>query len=771
MADKQAMATAVEDYKQIRHLLHGLTAGFGIVAYVTGSIYAAAEQAGEATTRHRWARAAAIFCGLMAVILFLCNLRAITVVRSINSPYYEVKEEEGSSSSSSRKLKKLPAKQSTVQEIHAVVKAQRSAIAEAVAAAAAAPAGPAAVPSMPLHLPLTVQAMYAERLGNNVFQYMMARLRAAYLGVSFTAPALAAPFIGLPQQVPLAAHRPLLSPFLAKQLADAAGSGTAAALLPAFSSLPPAALSALLSSSHLHSWCRWLLAPASAYVMNSQLFLGHEQQIRAWLLPGIEGQLEKVTAKCSGALAEAEHEVQAAEGNAAAQAAAKDNLQSLQRKQPVLQWQPNDVAVHVRLGDIFHGVHAAYRPLPLSFYKQALQAVADRLQRGKGAGAGAASLPAPAVLGRIVLVTEDRQHRMARRMEACLRILGYSHIIIQACSLTEDFLTLYTAPNLILSISSFAWWAGYLGRAGTVVFPEFGMYIQHCWSPEGSKPEGWREEELLGEGKGSKGAEGGILAGLADIRKGRQASADELALQQMMSMGLHDLTIREGDWRLPSAEQCRATPGLQHYAELAAEAEREEQERESAAGKQERSQLQAAAVPVSASSVRKRRQSSTSGGNVGSAAVQRSAAAAAAPPSAAPTVEDGPASSLLRALVGQAARLHSWGAVAQAASAASPAFSKRHALHQKELAELQQSLLAKASGEEVEQGGKDAGASLGSTGGGSWDYSLALAESPRVVRFPLPDLQRWKGSTDWTVVTLFDLPELQGKIRWKEENE
>lgn len=32
-------------------------------------------------------------------------------------------------------------------------------------------------------------------------------------------------------------------------------------------------------------------------------------------------------------------------------------------------WGPHDVAVHVRLGDILHGYHAAYRPLPMSFYR------------------------------------------------------------------------------------------------------------------------------------------------------------------------------------------------------------------------------------------------------------------------------------------------------------------------------------------------------------------------------------------------------------------
>ena len=41
-------------------------------------------------------------------------------------------------------------------------------------------------------------------------------------------------------------------------------------------------------------------------------------------------------------------------------------------------WGPHDVAVHVRLGDILHGYHAAYRPLPMTFYRS--------FYRGRGGG-------------------------------------------------------------------------------------------------------------------------------------------------------------------------------------------------------------------------------------------------------------------------------------------------------------------------------------------------------------------------------------------------
>ena len=73
--------------------------------------------------------------------------------------------------------------------------------------------------------------------------------------------------------------------------------------------------------------------------MNTRLFAGHERAIADWLAPGL----------------------------AAAAGAAEDE---------VLSWGPRDVAIHVRVGDILWGHHPAYRPLPMSFYRAALRAVA-----------------------------------------------------------------------------------------------------------------------------------------------------------------------------------------------------------------------------------------------------------------------------------------------------------------------------------------------------------------------------------------------------------
>ena len=282
--------------------------------------------------------------------------------------------------------------------------------------------------------PIVLRARYSERLGNNVFQYVMARLRAAHLGLDFVAPPLGAPFAGAPSVVRAGDHAPQLCPWAA-----AGGDGGAAAV-------------ALRSSpAWRRVWLAWLSQPVSGYVLNTEMLAGYEAAVRRWLRPTLD---------------------------AAATALPSGTLRT---------WAPSDVVLHVRLGDILWGHHAAYRPLPFSFYRAALHAIASRLRGTGGGDAGATSPAALAAvagsLGRVIIVTEDNTHEIVVRLAHHLRAACGCTVETQSASLTADFLALLHAPNLVVSISSFAWWAAFLGDAATVVFPRFGLLARHTWHP------------------------------------------------------------------------------------------------------------------------------------------------------------------------------------------------------------------------------------------------------------------------------------------------
>lgn len=336
----------------------------------------------------------------------------------------------------------------------------------------------------------TVVAHYSERLGNNVFQYVVARLRAGYLNAAFAAPPLPKPFDKLiwaaPAPVPClhaaAAHAGAVGHAQENHASPlVAGDANAAALL--------------ADRRYLFGSGSWLNHPASGYVMNTCLFVGHERTIAEWLRPSLDQSLVELQARHTASAGSKG----GASGTSLSGAAASTA--------PVLEWQPNDVAIHVRLGDILWGHHCAYRPLPVSFFVAALQAVAQRLGGGRTDG----SVPWQRRLGRVVLVTEDATDeivtRVAARLEAILSGVGSSasaaaipapsagvaaapppRVLTQSLSVQADFLTLYTAPNLILSISSFSWWAGFLGRASCVVMPDYGLFKTHVWFPRDGCP-------------------------------------------------------------------------------------------------------------------------------------------------------------------------------------------------------------------------------------------------------------------------------------------
>ena len=256
---------------------------------------------------------------------------------------------------------------------------------------------------------IVIHALYYERLGNNVLQYVFARARASVSRVAFSAAPLAPPF----EHTALTAPAPMRSHGIA---------------------------AALRAHAEFRAGMRaWLAAPAGGYIVDTRRLLGRQAAAAFWLTPGLTPRVAAAAADCA--------------------------------------WSCTDVAVHLRLGDILWGHHAAYRPLPLSFYAAALRAVERRRA---------------ARVRRVVFVCEDPSDEIAQRLAAAvdgwLRIGGGPPPVVElrGASAAEDFAVLASAPNLVLSVSSFAWAAAWLGVADVVVVPDWGLLRAHIWAPMGA---------------------------------------------------------------------------------------------------------------------------------------------------------------------------------------------------------------------------------------------------------------------------------------------
>jgi hypothetical protein len=382
-----------------------------------------------------------------------------------------------------------------------------------------------------------VKAVYSERLGNNLFQYAISRLRFVHRNIlvepaAFEAPPLGAPFAPVPCWAdPLP---PLDRTLLKARAVD--GTGT---------SLSNASARFLSAAS-----------ASSGYVMNTRLFLGSEDLIRSWFCPAlVPGQAaeEAVSDPTAARLARTGQLVSACLGDSgstpasAATGAGAESIRDLHGPYllaPVVRWPDpidapvgaawrRDVAVHVRLGDILWGHHCAYRPLPMSFYRRALVEVGRRLPpaQGEAPGGGAAEQDDAVYVRRlrcIVLVTEDPTNEIIARMVACLRAFLDScsataaagsprpAVLVHSRSVQADFLALYSAPNLVLSISTFAWWAAFLalprreaaqrlGGGGTAVYPRWGLFVTHHWRPVPSQSQALHDLTLY-DGSWVRGA-------------------------------------------------------------------------------------------------------------------------------------------------------------------------------------------------------------------------------------------------------------------------
>lgn len=116
-----------------------------------------------------------------------------------------------------------------------------------------------------------------------------------------------------------------------------------------------------------------------------------------------------------------------------------------------------DITIHIRSGDLWaknrpDPPNDGQRPPPFSYYEKILT-----------------SRP----WGKVHVVTENKDDPMALKLAN--RFSGTLH----HGSVIEDFQFLKSSPNMILSVSTFAWWAGWLSNAKRIYFPMCGF-----WHPQ-----------------------------------------------------------------------------------------------------------------------------------------------------------------------------------------------------------------------------------------------------------------------------------------------
>jgi hypothetical protein len=115
---------------------------------------------------------------------------------------------------------------------------------------------------------------------------------------------------------------------------------------------------------------------------------------------------------------------------------------------------PDDLTIHLRAGDLWQAgcdtpVHPEYHALPLSFYADVVN---ERPWR------------------KVVVVTEDDADPMVRAL-----VSRFGAVLLSGTPL-EDFARLRASSNLILSVSSFSWWAAWLSAAQRIYFPVAGLF-------------------------------------------------------------------------------------------------------------------------------------------------------------------------------------------------------------------------------------------------------------------------------------------------------
>jgi hypothetical protein len=114
----------------------------------------------------------------------------------------------------------------------------------------------------------------------------------------------------------------------------------------------------------------------------------------------------------------------------------------------------DSLTIHVRSGDIWQKqegapVHSEYAGLPFSFYARII---------GLRAWSG------------VTVVTDDPGDPMVRKLS---ETFGAT---VRSQSALEDFAFLRASANLVLSVSTYAWWAAWLSRAERIFYPLAGLF-------------------------------------------------------------------------------------------------------------------------------------------------------------------------------------------------------------------------------------------------------------------------------------------------------
>lgn len=118
------------------------------------------------------------------------------------------------------------------------------------------------------------------------------------------------------------------------------------------------------------------------------------------------------------------------------------------------QFGERDISIHIRSGNIWQvnspgHVHGAHCALPFSFYQSILE---------------------QPHWDNIYIVTADPDDLMV------LKVARQFSAHVQSSSVDDDFNFLMSSPNVVLSVSTFSWWAAWLSDAKRIFFPISGLF-------------------------------------------------------------------------------------------------------------------------------------------------------------------------------------------------------------------------------------------------------------------------------------------------------
>ncbi|GAB5360776.1 hypothetical protein AAMO2058_000656600 [Amorphochlora amoebiformis] len=275
----------------------------------------------------------------------------------------------------------------------------------------------------------TIWPRYTNQLGNNLFQYSYARLRARYLGQRFAAGRLNQDVF----------HSDVTKAKDEKSLNGGATRGnkdilTAENQNPFTKSVPFEHLESRVDYTKNHRQYdttarqKFLRDKPNAFAQKYCFYDQDAELIRSWMCPSVEKHPKEIDyAKKLGVESE------------------------------------ETLVIHLRFAGAVEGWFAdpTYHELPEYYYSDVIR------RHGR--------------CRKVVLVHEPKSIENAKKVSLQLeQMFPGVDIVLQCGSRCEDFCVMYKARNLALSVSTFAWWAGYLGARykQTVFYP---MHQKVAW--------------------------------------------------------------------------------------------------------------------------------------------------------------------------------------------------------------------------------------------------------------------------------------------------